>query len=375
MKLLKRLYDSQGGPLGIAAIWAWLAVSYLLVFQYPDSLDPFYRSLTILFVATYFVGMQLAWQKNSQSKNINYAGLALIGLSILGIGWSQPQPAYLVLLVVFGGILPYRLPIAMSAFVGLLLFVLTLAIAILHWQQEHAFFNLAVYFSFSVFAFFAGFTAYKEAQLRKELDIANQQLLATQQLLTDSAVNDERLRISRDLHDAVGHHLTAMSLQLEVARKLSKDQALEHVEQARSLTKLLLADVRAVVSDLREAPSVDFRSSLNQLAKSATAKVNLVIDDNVAISKTKVIEAIFRLVQEIVTNSNRHSHTGLVNIYLSETNKDWCLLCDEGNEKPVDVVPGAGISGMRERVEQLKGQFELSSTTGIRYHIRLPKHD
>jgi len=375
MKLFNRLYDSQGGPLRIAAIWAWLAVSYLLVFQYPDNLDSFYRSLTILFLATYFVGMQLAWQKNFKSKNFNYVGLALIGLSILGIGWSQSQPAYLVLLVVFSGILPYRLSIAMSAFVGLLLFILTLAIAVLHWQQDSAFFNLAIYFSFSVFSFFAGFTAYKEARLREDLDIANQQLLATQQLLTDSAVNDERLRISRDLHDAIGHHLTAMSLQLEVARKLSKDQALEHVEQARSLTKLLLADVRAVVSDLREAPPLNFRSSLNKLAKSATAKVNLVIDDNVVISMAKIIEAIFRLVQEIVTNSNRHSHTGLVNIHLSETDKDWCLLCDEGSEKPVDVMPGAGISGMRERVEQLKGQFELSSDTGIRYLIRLPKHD
>lgn len=375
MKLLKRLYERQGGPLGIAAIWAWLAVSYLLVFQFPDNLDSFHRSLTMLFLASYFVGMQLAWQKNLQSQYINYLGLALIGLSILGVGWTQPQPVYLILLVVFSGILPYLLSIAMSAFVGLVLFILTLAIAVLHWQQDHAFFNLTIYFSFSVFAFFAGFSAYKEARLREELDIANQQLLATQQLLTDSAVNDERLRISRDLHDAIGHHLTAMSLQLEVARKLSEGQALEHVEQARTLTKLLLADVRAVVSDLREAPWVDFRSSLNQLAKSATAKVNLVIEDNVAINKTSVIEAVFRLVQEIVTNSNRHSDTGLVNIHLSETGKDWCLLCDEGSEKQVNVMPGAGISGMRERVAQLKGQFELSSDKGIHYHIRLPKHD
>jgi two-component system sensor histidine kinase DesK len=375
MKLLKRIYESQSGPLGIAAICAWMIVSYVLIYQYPKTLDSLYHVWTSVFLVTYFVGMQLAWLKNTKSRHTNFAGLLVIGMSILGIGWSQPQSTYLVLIVIFAGILPYFLSVSWSVLVGLVLFALTLSIAIFHWQQPYAILNMATYLSFSIFAFFAGLTAHREAQLRQELALANDQLLATQQLLTDSAVNDERLRISRDLHDAIGHHLTAMSLQLEVARRLSKDRALEHIEQAHSLTKLLLADVREVVSDLREVPSVDIRRSLKQLASSARATVNLMIDTNLEITKTKVLEAVFRLVQEMITNSNRYSRTGQLSIHLSETDKEWCLRCDDGGSENLQIVPGSGISGMRERAEQLNGQFNLTSDKGLHYNIRIPKHD
>ena len=63
---------------------------------------------------------------------------------------------------------------------------------------------------------------------------------------------DERRRIARELHDLVGHHLTALTLNLEVVTHLVDGKVLGHVQQAHSLAKLLLADVREVVSEMRD---------------------------------------------------------------------------------------------------------------------------
>ncbi len=375
MKLLQILIKNHIGPIHITAMLTWGIVGYIIVRSFPSELGLVNLLGTYTFLGLYFVGMQMSWYVEPPIAWINKAGLFLMMLCIIGLGWTQPVLIYLILLVIFSGILIYFYSVYTSAFIIGIIYIITLCFAIFRWEFTDVFLNSLTYVTFAAFAFFASHTAQREAQAREELAIANQQLLATQQLLTDSAVNDERLRISRDLHDAIGHHLTAMSLQLEVARKLAKDKALEHVEQAHSLTKLLLTDVREVVSDLRNVPSVDIHNSLIQLANSAKAKTELTIDPDIDINKSKVAETLFRLVQEMITNSNRYSKTGQLKIHLGESDKGWHLQCDDGGVHPVSINPGAGIVGMRERVEQLNGRFKMDCEQGLRYDISLPKHD
>ena len=76
----------------------------------------------------------------------------------------------------------------------------------------------------------------------------NAELRATQQLVVDSSKIAERMRIARELHDLLGHHLTGLSLNLEVASHLTQGQTQEHIQTAQSVTKLLLEDVREVVN-------------------------------------------------------------------------------------------------------------------------------
>jgi DNA-binding NarL/FixJ family response regulator len=72
----------------------------------------------------------------------------------------------------------------------------------------------------------------------------------------------ERVRSSRELHDLIGHHLTTLSLNLEVASHVSDGKAKAHVDKAQALARLLLSDVRAVVSRLREGESLDLAEAL-----------------------------------------------------------------------------------------------------------------
>ncbi len=102
---------------------------------------------------------------------------------------------------------------------------------------------------------------------RDELRRVNSELRATQSLLAENTRIAERVRIARELHDLVGHHLTALTLNLEVVTHLVDGKVLEHVQQAHSLARLLLADVREVVSDMRQDDMVNLADALHTLTE------------------------------------------------------------------------------------------------------------
>src|SRR5207244_2713563 len=74
------------------------------------------------------------------------------------------------------------------------------------------------------------------------------------------------LRIARDLHDLLGHHLAALSINLEVARHMTGGEAREQIEKSQAVTKLLLSDVRDVVSRMREDEPVDLTAAVKSLS-------------------------------------------------------------------------------------------------------------
>ena len=102
--------------------------------------------------------------------------------------------------------------------------------------------------AFQVFAISAASLARGEARARDELSRVIAELRAAQALVAESARMTERLRISRDLHDILGHSLTTLTIQLDVASRLVPGQAGEHVRCAREVAGNLLNEVRSVVS-------------------------------------------------------------------------------------------------------------------------------
>lgn len=376
-------------PLRLTALITWLLVSYTIVFNAPEifTIGEAYdgEKLTLggqlhmaFWLVLYYVGtvMGTSGTFSGRSKWTHRIGAAIMALCLFPIVLFGPkQDEQLILMVIFAGVLAYVASMRWTFIIVLVLHMIIVGIFRYRWYNDFYWPGSLLYFGFSLFAMVSNNIARRESTAREELAVANKQLLAAQQLLTDSAIQDERLRISRDLHDALGHHLTALNLQLEVAKKLATDKVLTPIEQAHGICKQLLADVRQVVADIRAVPGLKLNKSLQQLISSAKGRAQLDIDPELRVNDSQVVETIFRLVQEIVTNSNRHSKTGKLFIKIDQSPTHWALRASDGGASSTTVEPGVGIKGMRERVEALGGDFEMMAENGLTYTISIPRHD
>ncbi|MBC8164793.1 MAG: hypothetical protein H7Y20_02840, partial [Bryobacteraceae bacterium] len=118
-----------------------------------------------------------------------------------------------------------------------------------------------------VFAFLASVMIVKFDEDRRRLTLLNAEMEGAQVLLMESGRLAERLRISRELHDALGHHLTCLSLQLEVAEHLPDDQVRSKLAEARFLARLLIAEIREAVSQWRLETSPALPIALRSLSR------------------------------------------------------------------------------------------------------------
>ena len=196
------------------------------------------------------------------------------------------------------------------------------------------------------------------------------ELLATQDLLADSTRTAERLRIARELHDALGHHLSALSLQLELARNLVEGLAKEPVAQAHAVTKTLLAELRSVVSSMREDAGLDLAGALHTLVAGIPyPRVHLEVERDLQL-EAALAHTIFRCVQEALTNAVRHA--GAENVYLTIEAKDDTVAVtarDDGRGAS-KVQVGQGLSGLRERIEGMGGKVEIEARPGAGLTLR-----
>ena len=231
------------------------------------------------------------------------------------------------------------------------------------------------YAGFQLFAFGASRLVVREAEARAELTRVHAELLATRELFADSTRTAERLRIARELHDALGHHLTALNLQLELARNIADGQSKAPVDHAHALSKELLVELRSVVSAMREEAPLDLSGALQTLVAGIPhPRVHLDFDNELRF-EAALAHTIFRCVQEALTNAVRHA--GAENVFLSvETKGDAVAVTvrDDGRGA-AELRVGHGLSGLRERIEGLGGKVEVEAEPGVGLTLRalLPK--
>lgn len=213
-----------------------------------------------------------------------------------------------------------------------------------------------------------------ERNARKALAELNVKFRFTRALLQQVTREAERTRISRELHDSLGHHLTILGLELELAAHLPGSEVRASIERARALNKLLLADVRASVGSLRAEPG-DWRLLLREVTSGIPGlHVHLSVPDGCVAPPPRQAAALLRFAQEVVTNTIKHAHAR--NLWVSVR----CAACeltvrahDDGHVQ-WPLTPGHGLIGMQERLGELNGALVLTPGPqgGLQLEARLP---
>ena len=220
------------------------------------------------------------------------------------------------------------------------------------------------YLGFQLLAFFVFHIMAREVETREKLSAANSELLALQQLLAHSTRMAERLRIAHELHDALGHRLTALSLNLEAVLHSVQGVERSRVDLCRSLARELLNDVREIVAESKPGEGVPLAQALAPLISAVPRpRVHLEIAEGLQVFDAEAAHVLFRCVQEITTNAARHS--GAENLWIALSYEDGAVrLRAHDDGRGSQVSDGFGLRGMRARVEGAGGEIRFDARPG-----------
>ncbi len=299
--------------------------------------------------------------------------LVLLTISALGVSFLSGSGLGSILMMVAAGVIPWMLP---ARYGVLWLLVSQLAVApvyyvLLRFPLFEAVMQSLLYGGFSMFIFVTSLVARQQTDAREEQRQLNTELRATRVLLAESARVNERTRISRELHDLLGHHLTALSLNLEVAGHITEGRAQEHVHQAHTLAKLLLTDVREAVSQLRDSGAIDLAAALRPLTQRVPSlDVHLDVPSPLNVEDPERAHVLLRCTQEIITNAVRHA--GARNLWITVRREAGGVSLearDDGNGAD-GIMVGNGLRGMRERLQQCGGELQIETHRGQGFRLR-----
>lgn len=245
-----------------------------------------------------------------------------------------------------------------------------------HWGAGISWQEGLIWSSFHVFSLVVTLRMIREQQAREEISLINRQLESTQALLSQSVAENERLSLARELHDSVGHHLTALIIQLDIARRSVDPAQLEPVEKSYQQAKALLASVREVVSNKRHIGVLDLAAALAELCQNLP-RIHCDLDyaDNVHITNVAKAQCLLRCSQEAISNTLKHSFANRITVKLSNQGMQHVLEISDDGRPTAGPIAGNGLKGMRERCQELGGLLNYhASPQGFNIRIELP-HD
>jgi signal transduction histidine kinase len=369
------ILESKHSPIELlryAGLFTWLCASiplFLMPFWYENPLGMnqylAWWALHLVFGLTYWNQVKALPVRSGFSHRL--VTVSVLTACALGVSMMAETALGGILLLIVAGLLPWMLPAAPS--MAWLIGQNVLLVMVISRIPDISFSDAALagglFLGISLFAFMSGVVALRQNIARDALRKVNSELLATQALLAENTRIAERVRIARELHDLVGHHLTALTLNLEVATHLASGKALEHVQQAHSLAKLLLADVREVVNDMRVDDKVDLAAALRTLVSGVPEPViHLDLPSELAMTDPQRAQVLLRCAQEMITNSVRHARASNLWIGLVQDSDGVALTARDDGRGVDNVEAGNGLNGMQERLRQVGGELKIESSSG-----------
>jgi len=222
-----------------------------------------------------------------------------------------------------------------------------------------------------LFSFIIGLMLIHQA----ELDRKNSALKLSQQQIQSLAKTAERERISRDLHDILGHSLSVITLKSELAGKMIDanqpiDKVREELKGIETLSRATLAQVRGAVTGYNNA-TFDTELLQARIATSAASIELIVAIDTVELPASTEAQLAL-IMREAITNIIRHADTTKAWITLTDDNDTLNLtISDEGCM--TNYQPNSGLGNMKERIESLGGFINIQGAPQTILRFTLPQ--
>jgi signal transduction histidine kinase len=232
---------------------------------------------------------------------------------------------------------------------------------------------LLYYASASIFVVLLGFVIVAERESRQQAEALSQEVEVLGAKL-------ERLRIAREIHDSLGHTLTSLGVQLEVAQKLrDRDlaKAFDSVDNAALLASQCLQDVRQVVQTMRQQSSFNLKEALyERIEQMRQQGIATQVHLSLPALSLQLSYQLYCILKEGLINIQKHAKAAQVTLRgLVDSDAIVVTLQDDGHgfdlEQP---LTGCGLPGMQERVELLGGTLQIStgSDQGTQIKIVMP---
>ena len=308
--------------------------------------------------------------------------------------WKRFYPAYLAIQLVLGASVTVisqgmawlvLLPLASQAMQNIrlkwaLVFCVVIwaaqvvPIAIFYGPRNLSAFGLPL---LAAIVFVAVFTqiSNNEHQTRLALSDANRKLRDYALQAEELATTQERNRLAREIHDGLGHYLTAIHIQVKAAGALVEQnpvQAREALTNAQNLAEEALADVRRSISSLRTDPTTgrplpELIENLLSETRSVGIACELKVEGSPTLLSPQAEFTLYRAAQEALTNIRKHSHAtqAVVEIKYGAL-KVQLRVCDNGAGASLEDSDSAGfgLTGLRERIQLAGGTLNLESAPG-----------
>jgi signal transduction histidine kinase len=235
-----------------------------------------------------------------------------------------------------------------------------------------------------------GNTLRKSREQTSQLRDSTEQLIKEREENARRAVVDERIRIARELHDVLAHHVSVMGIQAGAARQVLKqypEKALNSLSLIETSSRQAVSELYRLLGLLRDEKQVEKftpQPSLQQLEKLVSDMQNagLLVEVKVEGEKREIPEMVdlsaFRIIEEALTNTLKHATATKATINMNYHNSMLILdISDNGHGIVTDntiASGGKGLIGMKERVNLLKGEFWAGNgpSGGFRVKVKLP---
>ena len=363
-------------PLNLAAFLAWLGVFVSLADEpnaVPPGLWPLVVALLLAFLAAFVWSDLAAGSGESASPHPLTVWLqAVAALAICACARSTTVPVLLVVVLSQLAMIYSLRAVVISAIVINIALYLVLANV---WNTQKPGLIVLIYSGFECFAAITAWYARRAETTATELRSVNAHLLATRSLLEETARDQERLRLARELHDVAGHKLTALKLNLALLQRDAGMDRVRTLATAEQLAGELLGDLRGVVAQLRQHDGMDLRQAIGALvAPLPKPRIEITLADDARASGAMQAETVIRVAQEALTNIVRHANASTAILRLVRDGAALVLMVEDDGAGAAKLVAGNGLAGMRERVEALGGALTIATAAGrgVRIEARIP---